>query len=251
MAPSIGAVVKPAIILVRPQLGENIGKAARAMGNFGIDDMRIVSPRDGWPNPDAVPSAAGADWIIEGARVFDRVEDAIADCHTVYATTARRRDMIKPMTNPREAGRDMGLDGTAGRRVAILFGAEAAGLSNDETVLASKIITIPCNPEFTSFNLAQAVLLLSYEWFMAVSEGAQRIEEGAIEPAPREELVGFLEQLEDELDQSGFLRPVEKRPQMVRNIRNIFTRMPLADQEVRTLRGIVKSLAVYGRSRGK
>ncbi len=241
------AIMKPAIILVRPQLGENIGKAARAMGNFGLDDLRLVAPRDGWPNPDAVPSAAGADRILDSARVFESVEEAIADCHVVFATTARRRDMIKPETTPREAAADMNSHG----RVGVLFGAEAAGLSNDEVVLASTVITFPCNPDFSSFNLAQAVLLVAYEWFLGGAEDDHTLFQEATEPAPREELIGFLTQLEDELDQSGFLRPPEKRPQMVRNIRNIFTRTPMADQEVRTLRGIVKSLAVYGRSRGK
>lgn len=238
--------IKPAIILVRPQLGENIGKVARAMGNFGLEDLRIVKPRDGWPNPDAVPSAAGADWILSKAQVFERLEDAIADCHDVFATTARRRDMVKPAMTPREAGRAIG----SGGKTAVLFGAEAAGLSNDEVVLASIIISFPCNPDFSSFNLAQAVLLVAYEWFLAGEEG-DKPETTDLTMATRDELVGFLTQLEDELDQTGFLRPVEKRPQMVRNIRNIFTRLPLADQEVRTLRGIVKSLAVYGRSRGK
>lgn len=242
---------KPAVILVRPQLGENIGKAARAMGNFGLDDLRLVAPRDGWPNPDALPSAAGADWIIEGARVFASVEDAIADCEIVYATTARRRDMVKPVLTAKAAGAEMAGAGKAGRRTALLFGAEAAGLSNDETVLATRIVTIPCNPDFSSFNLAQAVLLLGYEWFLAAHDGGTPNFTAEIEEAPRAELVGFLEQLEDELDRSGFLLPIEKRPQMVRNIRNIFTRLPLALQEVRTLRGIVTALAVYGRSRDK
>ncbi|RMF12501.1 MAG: RNA methyltransferase [Alphaproteobacteria bacterium] len=243
----MAARVTPAIILVRPQLGENIGKVARAMGNFGLEDLRLVKPRDGWPNPDAVPAAAGADWLLEKAQVFETLEAAIADCHDVYATTARRRDMIKPVQTPREIAVHMGGAG----KVGILFGAEAAGLTNDEVALASTIISFPCNPAFSSFNLAQAVFLVAYEWFLA-GAGEQQpfsLYESAV--ADRGELIGLLEQLEEELDRSGFLRPAEKRPQMVRNIRNIFTRMALTSQEVRTLRGIVKSLAVYGRSRSK
>lgn len=245
------APTKPAIILARPQLGENIGKTARAMANFGLDDLRIVRPRDGWPNPDAVPSAAGADHVLDQARMFDTVEDAIADCHHVYATTARRRDMFKPVVTPRTAGSEMGTCLGRGDRVGVLFGAEAAGLTNDEVTLAGKIIAIPCAPDFSSFNLAQAVLLVAYEWFLAEGEERHDLPAVADRAAARSELVGFYAQIEEELDQSGFLRPPEKRPQMVRNIRNIFSRMNLSDQEVRTLRGIVKSLAVYGRSRGQ
>ncbi|MEX1146927.1 MAG: RNA methyltransferase [Sphingomonadales bacterium] len=241
--------MKPAIILVRPQLGQNIGKAARAMANFGLDDMRVVSPRDGWPNPDAVPAAAGADHILDRARVFASVEDAIADLRVVYATTARPREMVKPVVTPRGAGATMVASLHTGDAAGVLFGAEAAGLSNDETTLAGTIISIPCAPDFRSFNLAQAVLLVAYEWFLA-QDGQDRVTAPVEDtPAARAELTGFMGQLEGELDQSGFLRPPEKRPQMVRNIRNIFTRLPMTEQEVRTLRGIVRSLAVYGRSR--
>jgi len=239
----------PAIILVRPQLGENIGKVARAMANFGHGDLRLVAPRDGWPNPAAVPAAAGADRVLDEARVFATVADAVADLTALYATTARTRDMIKPVVTPRHAAEAMrGAPGAA--RAGVLFGAEAAGLSNDELITADALVAIPCDPGFSSLNIAQAVVIIAYEWFLAGQlTPATVLDPRSAVAATRGDIEGFLVQLEEELELSGFLRPVEKAPAMKRNIRNLFLRAPLFDQDVRTLRGIVRSLALFGRSR--
>lgn len=244
----------PVIVLADPQLGENIGASARAMANFGLDQMRIIRPRDGWPNEYAYKSASGADWVIEGAQVFDTDESAIADLHYVYASTARPRDMVKPVLTPDQAGEDMRRRVGEGQRVGVLFGRERTGLTNDQVSLADVIITAPVNPSFASLNLGQAVLLIAYEWFrrgeVTLGDGTRQdgphLEPGpkmpGTRPATREELVGFFEHLEEELDMSGFLLPVEKRPAMARNIRNMFHRTALTEQDVRTLRGIVSSL---------
>jgi tRNA/rRNA methyltransferase len=238
----------PAIILVRPQMGENIGKAARAMLNFGLQDMRLVAPRDGWPNPAAVPVATGADIVLEKARVFATVAEAIADLQYVYATTARPRELLKEVVTPRRAGSDIRASLDDGVKVGVLFGPEAAGMTNDEIALAEAIISVPLNPKFKSLNLAQAVLLVAYECWQAGDETPEsRLPAGKAVPASREELIGFFEHLEEELDKVGFLRPVEKRPSMVRNIRSMFERAHLMAHEVRTLRGIIKALTVYQR----
>lgn len=250
MAAAIGA--KPVIILVRPQLGENIGLVARAMGNFAVDELRLVAPRDGWPNPAARAPASGADWILDNAKVYATVNDAVADLHHVYATTARNRGMIQAIATPHHAAEMMQGQIAEGKRIGILFGAEATGLHNDELVRANTMITIPCNPEFSSFNLSQAVLLLCYEWFRSASDvPAMTIAAGEAVPATQDEIEGMLAHLEQELTLSGFLRPPEKAGNMMNNIRSLFLRMPLLDQDVRTLRGIFKSLALYGRSAGK
>jgi tRNA/rRNA methyltransferase len=244
----------PAIVLVHPQLGENIGTAARAMANFGVCDLRLVAPRDGWPNERARSAAAGADMVIEDAGVFGRTEEAIQDLHYVCATTARVRDMVKPVMTPESAVSEMRKRILDGQRCGILFGAERSGLDNDQLSLADAIITAPVDPAFASLNLAQAVLILCYEWLKqsgAESLGRQTALDGpareglampGTRPATRSELVGFFEQLESELDASGFLYPQEKRPAMVRNIRNLFQRVGATEQDVRTLRGIVASL---------
>lgn len=248
----MAAGVKPVIILVRPQLGENIGKVARAMANFGLAELRLVRPRDGWPNPAAVAPASGADWVLDGAKVFDTAAEAVADLTRIYATTARNRGMLKPIAAPRQAAADMGQRIAAGHRVGVLFGAEAAGLTNDELVLADKIIQIPTDPGFSSLNIAQAVLIVAYEWhLLQAGETPETLPTGDNRPATAEELEGFFRHLETELTLSGFLRPPEKAPGMMLHIRNIFLRMELLDLDVRTLRGIVKSLALYGRSAGK
>ncbi len=244
----------PVIILADPQLGENIGTSARAMANFGLDELRIIRPRDGWPNDYAYKAASGADWVIEGAAVFEGDEDALEDLHYVYAATARPRDMVKPVITPEQAGEDMRTRISNGQKVGILFGRERAGLSNDQISLADMIITAPVNPAFASLNLGQAVLLVAYEWFKRgeFTLGDGRRELGPHDapglkmpgtwPATKKELVGFFEHLETELDASGFLLPIEKRPAMVRNIRNMFQRTAPTEQDVRTLRGIVSSL---------
>lgn len=244
----------PAIILAEPQLGENIGSSARAMANFGLTDLRLIRPRDGWPNDYAIKAASGADHVLEGAGVFDLEKEALADLHCVYAASARPRDMVKPVVTPEQAGAEMRAQIASGMTVGVIFGRERSGLSNDQIALADTIITAPVNPSFASLNLAQAVLLIGYEWFKleALTLGDGSREDGPHDgpglkmpgtwPATKQELVGFLEHLEAELDASGFLLPVEKRPAMVRNIRNMFQRVNLTEQDVRTLRGIVSSL---------
>lgn len=238
----------PAIILVEPQLGENIGAAARAMLNCGLESLRIVNPRDGWPNEKAVAAASGADRVIETARLYDSTTEAVADLRHVYATTARARDMTKPAVTPHQAGLDLRRFESRGESCGVLFGPERRGLTNDDVVLADTLIIAPLNPEFRSLNLAQAVLLVGYEWRMA-AEAAQapprsprRAVKGEGPPATKAELIGLFEHLEDELDRSGFLRVKEKRPVMVRNLRNMLQRANLLQHQVRTLHGIIVSL---------
>lgn len=240
------AIKGPAIILVRPQLGENIGKAARAMLNFGLTEMRVVAPRDGWPNLSAFPAAAGADIVLEKAKVFPTVDAAIADLRMVYATTARPRELIKQVVTPRRAGLDIRSAQSSGIKVGVMFGAEATGMSNDEIAQADTVISVPLNPKFKSINLAQAVMLVAYECWQAGDETPENylLTNGGM-PATRKELIGFFEHLEAELDKGGFLRPPEKRPSMIRNMRSMFERAHLMAHEVRTLRGIVKALTVY------
>lgn len=234
----------PAIVLVEPQLGENIGTAARAMLNCGLTAMRLVNPRDGWPNAKAVAAASGADVVIDGARLFDSAAASVADVRRVYATTARRRDMIKPILTPRAAAAEMKAAIASGEGCAVLFGAERRGLTNDDVALADAIIEVPLNPAFSSLNLAQAVLIVGYEWFAGGNlRDDVTLPMGSTRRADKAELIGFFEHLERELDSCGFLYPPEKRPTMVRNIRNLFQRAGLTEQEVRTLRGIVSGLA--------
>ncbi|MGI9385358.1 MAG: RNA methyltransferase [Methyloligellaceae bacterium] len=253
----------PAVILIEPQLGENIGTAARAMANFGLTDLRLVAPRDDWPNEKARAAASGADAVIDGVRVFESVEAAVGELHFLCATTARRRDMVKPVLTPETAVREMQARGRAGQACGILFGRERAGLDNDQVALADAIVTAPVNPGFASLNLAQSVLLLGYEWLkQSGPDGLGRrtpfdgpayegLQMRSSRPATRAEIIGFLEHLEHELDASGFLRPPQKRPIMVRSIRNMFLRLGATEQEVRTLRGIVASLVRAHRRRKK
>ena len=245
-APLLGgpAIILPAIILVEPQLGENIGAAARAMLNFGLTDLRLVRPRDGWPNAKAAAAASGADVVLDRARAFETAEDAIADLQHLWAATARRRGMLKTAVTAERAALDMRGAAAAGESSGVLFGPERAGLTNDDVSLADCLLTVPLNPAYASLNLAQAVLLVAYEWFRAGdATPAARLEEGRTRLANKDELVGFFEHLEHELDASGFLFVAEKRPSMVRNIRGMFQRAGLMEQEVRTLRGIVTALA--------
>ena len=238
-APSPG----PAVILVAPQLGENIGTAARAMLNFGLTDLRIVRPRDGWPNEAAWAAASGADRVLDDAKLYDSVGAAIADLNHVYATTARPRDMVKPIFTPETAAARMREAFAGGGRAGLLFGPERTGLENDDLALADALMMVPVNPAFASLNLAQCVLLMSWEWHKAGdTTEAERIEYQQTRPANKEELLGFFEHLEGELDRFGFLKPPEKRPSMVRNLRNMFQRAGLTEQEVRTLRGVVAAL---------
>ena len=245
-----GPPAAPAIILVEPQLGDNIGAAARAMANFGLGELRIVAPRDGWPNEAARAYAANAIAVVDRAKVYPDLVSAIADLHYVLATTARRRDMTKPVVGPAAAAEEMWARTNTRQNCGVLFGKERSGLENDDIALADAIISAPVVPGFASINLAQAVLLIAYEWRNASADvrdapGQQLAEPKSrpeTRPATQDELFGFFEHLERELDASGFLHPPEKRPRMVRSIRSMFKRMGATDQEVRTLRGIVASL---------
>lgn len=230
--------MQPAIVLVRPQLGENIGKAARAMLNFGLTDLRLVAPRDGWPNPDAGPAASGADAVLANARVFDSVADAIADCQHVYATTVRKRGVTKPVVTPEAAARAMHAE--TGQS-AILFGPERSGLETDDVAIARTIITVPVNPDFASLNLAQAVILIAYEW----SKGRALAQPPATElepPAAQEELDGMIAQLEAMLEGAGYFYPPDRVPTTKRTLRALLTKPGWNAQEVRTLRGVLSSL---------
>lgn len=233
----------PAVVLVEPQLGENIGATARAMLNFGFTDMRLVRPRDDWPNQTALNTSSGAESVLEGARLFETTEDAIADLRFVLAATARRRDMVKPVVTPSEAAVMLRQQAAAGWPSGLLFGRERSGLDNDDVARADALLIVPANPGHSSINLAQAVLLVAYEWYQLGPDAVPpEVKRKGSKPASKEELENFYAHLESELDACGFLHPPEKRPRMVRNIRNIFARADLTDQEVRTLRGIVVGL---------
>lgn len=236
----------PAFILVAPQLGENIGAAARVMANFGLTDLRLVAPRDGWPNPAAETMSAGALPGVVTATVFDTVEQAIADCALVFATTARPREMEKPVLGARDAIERIG---QTPARAGFLFGAERAGLPNEAVALADAILSYPVAPGFASLNLAQAVALLAHAWADANAAGPPPAFAQSIDaPAPREELIGMMQHFETELDRAGFFFPEEKRAPITQNLRNAFTRAGWTSQEVRTFRGAIKALAL---GRGK
>jgi len=228
----------PVIVLVRPQLGENIGKAARAMLNFGLLELRLVAPRDGWPNPAAGPAASGADIVLERAQLFNTVADAVADCAHVYATTVRKRGVTKPVVKPDEAA--TAIHAGPGRS-AILFGPERSGLETDDVAVARTIITVPINPEFGSLNLAQAVILVAYEWSKH-QDLAQPPETELPEPAPQEELDGMIGQLDAMLLHANFYFPPARAETTRRTLRTLLTKPGWSTQEVRTLRGILSAL---------
>ena len=233
----------PSIVLVEPQLGENIGMVARAMLNCGLTRLSLVRPRDGWPNPVAEAAAAGANAVLDGASVHASTRDAVADCRRVYATTARPRGMVKPVLTPQAAARDMRGLQARGAAVALLFGPERSGLTNDDLVLADRVIAVPLNPAFASLNLAQAVLIIGYEWFQAADpDPGENPARGVGLPAERAELLNFLARLERALDAGQFFHPPEKRAVVVRNLRNVFLRGDLTDAELRTLHGVVSAL---------
>ncbi|VXC77034.1 TrmH family RNA methyltransferase [Sphingomonas sp. 8AM] len=235
----------PVIVLVRPQLGENIGKAARAMLNFGLVELRLVAPRDGWPNPQAAPAASGADIVLERAQVFDSVAEAVADCAHVYATTVRKRGVTKPVMTPAAAAETIH---AGSQRSAILFGPERSGLETDDVAVARTIITVPINPAFGSLNLAQAVILVAYEW----SKGQVLASPPAVDadpPAPQVELDGMIAQLDTLLDEGGYFFPPDRTPATRRMLRTLLTKPGWSSQEVRTVRGILSSL-VPKRPRG-
>ena len=255
--PNLGdrpSVQAPIIILVDPQLPENIGAVARAMLNCGLTALRLVRPRDGWPQEKAIAAASGADTVLAAARVFSTTAEAISDLHYVQAATSRGRDMNKRVLGPRRAAMDLHKATGRGEWCGILFGPERSGLVNDDIALADTVITAKLNPAYRSLNLAQAVLLVAYEWF-ALSHDAAIVEENIIrngaQAASKADVIGFFEHLETALIESGFLGLPEKRPIMRRNIRNIFLRAGLLDHEVRTLRGIVTSLTHRCRDDGE
>jgi tRNA/rRNA methyltransferase len=234
----------PVVILVEPQLGDNIGAAARAMANFGLSRLRLIKPRDGWPNPRAWVAASGADRVLDNAELFDTLEAAIADLTFVLAATARAHDQAKPVVSPDEAAQLMAPKIAAGETVGVVFGRERYGLENHEVGLADRIVTLPVNPAFASLNLAQAVLIVAYEWRKLESGGALPFsmpQKSA--PATREQLLAFFHNLERELERVEYFRPADKRATMLINLRNIFHRMGATRQDIQTLQGAIMAIA--------
>src|SRR5438552_938542 len=234
----------PVVILVEPLVGETIGMAARAMGKFALSRLRIVNPRDGWPNVSAQRAAAGADHILDHVELFETAEQAVADCTLLFATTARAHDQAKPVVAPEVAAREIAAEIAGGGTVGILFGRERYGLQNQEVALANRIVTFPVNPGFASLNLAQAVLLIGYEWFKLATDAALPFAmPERSEPASQHQMQAFFDNLVRELDKVEFLRPKEKRETMLVNLRNIFTRMEPTKQDMHTLHGVVMAIA--------
>ncbi len=241
----MSGAAQPAIILVEPQMGENIGAAARAMLNFGLTDLRLVSPRDGWPNDRAVAMASGARIVLENTRVFETTEAAIADLNHVFATTARPRDVIKEVATPKAAAIELRKKAGEGARTGILFGKESVGLSREDVALADVIISVPLNPDFSSINLAQAVLLVGYEWFQAADDTPPVKILNEERPANKAELSHLFERIERELDARGYFDPIQQRKHVIlRNMRNMFQRLGLMESDVRAFQGIIKGLTM-------
>jgi tRNA/rRNA methyltransferase len=241
----VSALSKPVIVLVRPQLGQNIGKAARAMLNFGLTEMRLVAPRDGWPNPEAGPAASGADVVLERAQVFDSTQEAIADCSEVFASTVRRRDLVTPVIGPEEMADRIGGSTV---RSAILFGPERSGLETEDVALANAIVTVPINPEFGSLNLAQAVILLAYEWSKR-SDLAQPTAKELEPVAPHRELEGLIAQLNTDLDTKGYFHPPSRTEATKNTLRTILTKTGWSSREVKAIRGVIRALVGPARPR--
>ena len=239
----------PAIILVEPQMGENIGMVARAMANFGLAELRLVNPRDGWPNEKALATASKADHVIEATKVYDTLEQAVADLNFVYATTARERDGYKPVRSPVIAAETLRARFRAGEGTGILFGRERWGLTNEEVALSDEIVTFPVNPAFASLNIAQAVLLMSYEWMKSGMEdlGAVPFQAMGQTPSTKEQLFGLFDQLEEALDTRGYFHPAGKKPKMVDNLRAVLSRRAFTEQEISVLRGVISSLDRFSR----
>lgn len=229
----------PAIVLVRPQLGQNIGKAARAMLNFGLTDLRLVAPRDGWPNPEAHPAASGADALLENARLFDTVADAVADCPLVYATTVRKRGLILPVVTPDEAAREIK---SRAEPSAILFGAERSGLENEEAGIAQKIVTVPVNPDFRSLNLAQAVILIAYEWSRHSGLTIPTVPELEEPRATHGQLEGLIGQMDEALEKAGYYFPPDRVPATKATMRTILSKANWSNREVQAMRGMIRAL---------
>ncbi|HET6605405.1 MAG TPA: RNA methyltransferase [Rhodopila sp.] len=242
----------PVVILVRPQLADNIGACARAMANGGLFHLRLVAPRDGWPQEKAWRTASGADRILEAATLHDSVADAVADLHRVFATCPRPRHIVKPVLTARGAAAEMRVTAERGLSAGILFGPERAGLDNDDMAQADALVRYPLNPAFMSLNLAQAVMVMAYEWWTADDDTPARVlMTNETKVATKGRLENFLTHLTDQLDACGFLRNLPKRPGMVRNIRHFFQRGEVTEQELRTLHGIVTELAIGRRQRGR
>lgn len=239
----------PVIILVEPQMGENIGMVARAMANFGLSELRLVNPRDGWPNEKAQAAASKADHVIEGTKVFETLEEAIADLNFVYATTARERDGFKPVRSPVVAAQTLRARFTAGEGTGILFGRERWGLSNEEVALADEIVTFPVNPAFASLNIAQAVLLMSYEWMKSGMEDLGSVPFQATEQtqSTKEQLHGLYDQLEEALESRNYFHPPAKKPKMIDNLRAVLSRRAFTEQEISVMRGVISSLDRFSR----
>ncbi|TNE32429.1 MAG: RNA methyltransferase [Alphaproteobacteria bacterium] len=236
----------PVIILIGPQMGENIGAAARAMMNCGMTEMRIVAPRDGWPNEAATAMSAGAESILENAVIYDTTDEAVSDLQFILATTARSRDMIKPVFTPEGGATECISRTQKGQKCGILFGPERSGLVNEDVARADAVLNIPVNPEFSSLNLAQAVLLLGYCWYGRATDPdrpEKQLQQGDTLPATKEELQHMLTHLEDELAASGFFKTADRRPKTVRSLQNMFGRMDLTAQEIMTLHGIISTLS--------
>jgi len=241
----VSAPTKPIIVLVRPQLGQNIGKAARAMLNFGLTEMRLVAPRDGWPNPEAGPAASGADVVLEQAQVFKSVEEAIADCALVFASTVRRRDLVMPVVGPEEMADTVA---ASAQRCAILFGPERSGLETDDVALANAIVTVPINPDFGSLNLAQAVILLAYEWSKRAELTLPTVKE-VEPPAAHSELEGLICQVNQELEAKGYFYPPSRTTATKNTLRTIFTKTGWSSREVKAIRGVIRALVSPARHR--
>jgi tRNA/rRNA methyltransferase len=239
----------PVIILVEPQMGENIGMVARAMANFGLAELRLVNPRDGWPNEKAQAAASKADHVIEATKVYDTLEQALADLNFVYATTARERDGFKPVRSPVVAAETLRERFRAGEGTGILFGRERWGLTNEEVALSDEIVTFPVNPAFASLNIAQAVLLMSYEWMKSGMEdlGAVPFQAMGQTQSTKDQLFGLFDQLEDALDARGYFHPAGKKPKMIDNLRAVLSRRAFSAQEISVLRGVISSLDRFSR----
>jgi tRNA/rRNA methyltransferase len=234
----------PVVVLVESQLGENIGAAARAMANFGLARLRLVKPRQAWPNERAVVMAAGADRILDNAVLYETLAEAVADCSFVLALTARNHDQAKPVISAEAAAAEMAPRVAAGETVALVFGRERNGLENHEVGLADRIVTLPVNPAFASLNLAQAVVVVAYEWFKQTGAGGTRTPPSTRSPpAAKQQIAAFFADLERELEKVEFFRPAEKREVMAINLRNIFTRIEPSQQDMRTLHGVIMAIA--------
>ncbi|AWB50254.1 RNA methyltransferase [Gemmobacter aquarius] len=244
-------MIAPSFILVRPQMGENIGAAARAMLNFGLERMRIVDPRDGWPNPKAVAMASGAGRLLDNAGLFPDVQAAIADCDYVFATTARGRELVKPVVTPERAMEMARAMAAEGKRVGVLFGPERAGLENEDVALANAIVTVPVNPEFPSLNLAQCALLMGYEWRRQTEAVAPEVMGLArTEFASRVDVEKLGDHFEERLDAAGFFFPPDKAEGMKLNLRNMWARLGLTRAEVQTFHGMLRQIAFMLKKQG-